>query len=738
MLNPAYFLTAVLMVCACMPLPVRATDNPFTLKSKNIVVSLGQDGKLRATVFDAGGHQKKVIAFTEIQSFVSVKNSRWQSPDKKTCRLQQDLYSDSLKTHCTVVETFQSTATGIRWQASVTGGGEDFSANIQTVIQYPVSADTRFWTSWGQPSYDSTSADPALVNRLYPYKNKSPHTGWMDPLIPMPFTNTRFYYGAPPFDYADVKDGFIPFQGNLFSIPFATVMDAAPDRGLSIFLSPADSIVNLSMETTAKGSIRFSRQFNRISKHRQTRFSLDLTVHAPDWRAALQSFAQEYPSYCEPVLASAAKLGGTAAYSNFFDDFDAAKMKRMAFTVNWQASFDFPYMGMFLPPLSSDRAWRRFGGGTMTIRRMDDYARRMKEKGFAVLSYFNVTEFGSAMVFPDRSAPVASSDIWKEPGQFLAKHFPAAMLIAADEVDLKKLVDSNTYHGGPYYSWKGAVAMDCGDTAYQHFLLGQAYRLVHEIPNAAGICIDRLDWLRFVNQHADDQITWFRGRPARALVSSWKALMKKMGPLMHDAGKAIFVNNHDKRIDLLDQVDGVLDEFTQATSPLNLTAFLTLYKPALGWTPGKEVIDADGGDHFFQKYLYLAVFPMCPFPGNDHALLPDSAVDQLYLDYGPLMNQLKEKRWVLRPGILEITGSDARANIFQTKSGYSIPVVYGSGRQAVVTVNDAGIARHSWNCLVYLPGRTEARQVQAVQRGNILSVTVPLERGAAMLVLSDK
>ncbi len=71
----------------------------------------------------------------------------------------------------------------------------------------------------------------------------------------------------------------------------------------------------------------------------------------------------------------------------------------MAFTVNWQASFDFPYMGMFLPPVKPDVKWKRFGNGEMSVSGMNDYAGKMKEKGFYVFNYFNVTEFGTAIKY---------------------------------------------------------------------------------------------------------------------------------------------------------------------------------------------------------------------------------------------------------------------------------------------------------------------------------------------------
>jgi hypothetical protein len=466
------------------------------------------------------------------------------------------------------------------------------------------------------------------------------------------------------------------------------------------------------------------------------KFSLDLVAHESDWRSALGWFAIRYPGFVNPKNTAAAMLGGTAAYSNFFDDFDAAKMKRMAFTVNWQASFDFPYMGMFLPPLKRKEPWTRLGGGSISMLQMDNYAKRMKQKGFYVLSYFNVTEFGSWFKYPQSPAAVTDSNtLWKDGSNYLYKKFPKAMLTVAEKVSITDALDSKTIHGGPYYSWKDAVAMDCGDPAYQQFLLNQAQRHINEIPNSFGICIDRLDWLRFFNEKADDGISWFENKPARSLVNSWKRLMQKLGPLMHNAGKSILVNNHYKRIDLLQHADGILDEFTNATSPLNLTAFLTLNKPALGWTPGKEVIEEAGGDNFFQKYLYLGVFPMCPFPGNDHALQPDSMVDQLYLDYGPLMNQLKEKQWVLKPGIVRVRDDKARVNIFKTKSGYAIPVVYGEGDVVTVVLNDVAFAKGSFICKAYQPGVSNPVNLKFIRKGNVVEIEVPLIRGAAMVTL---
>ncbi|CAN5369763.1 hypothetical protein BH11BAC5_BH11BAC5_14530 [soil metagenome] len=726
-------------IALVMPVGLLAQqDAAFILKSKALALELNRQGKVTGITYNRTGTHKPVIAYTSIESFASTNDIAILAKDKKSIRFEHILHSDSLQQSCTLVEIFSSTVNSIRWEMEITGAGASWSSPIKTVVEYPAGKASRFWTSWGAPQFDSADCDAQLLAALSPYKNATGQKGWLDPLVPLPFSKQTFYYGAPPFEYTDPKVGFIPFQGNLFAIPFASVFEKQPGIGLSVFLSPEDDIVNLLMNTRADGSIVFERLFNRVNSEKKLHFALDLVVHESDWRSALSWFAVRYPGYINPKNQAAAMLGGTAAYSNFFDDFDAAKMKRMAFTVNWQASFDFPYMGMFLPPVKRDVRWTRLGGGTISIQQMDDYAKRMKQKGFYVLSYFNVTEFGSWFKYTQPLPGTDSNASWKDCSHFLYKKFPAALLAVADKVKITDALDFKTIHGGPYYSWKDAVAMDCGDPAYQQFLLNQAQRHIREIPNSFGICIDRLDWLRFFNENADDGITLFDGKPARSLVNSWKGLMGKLGPLMHNAGKSILVNNHYKRIDLLQQADGILDEFTNATAPLNLTAFLTLNKPALGWTPGKEVIEAAGGDNFFQKYLYLGVFPMCPFPGNDHALQPDSMVDQLYLDYGPLMNQLKEKQWVLQPGIVAVKNDKAKVNIFKTNEGYTIPVVYGDGNVVTVVLKNSIFAKGNFNYKVFLPGRRDAVHVKARRIGDAVEINVPLVRGAAMVTVTGK
>ena len=49
---------------------------------------------------------------------------------------------------------------------------------------------------------------------------------------------------------------------------------------------------------------------------------------------------------------------------------------------------------------------------------------------------------------------------------------------------------------------------------YCRDILDQAEKHIRLIPDAAGICIDRLDWLRMYNEDRDDGLSWVSGRPA--------------------------------------------------------------------------------------------------------------------------------------------------------------------------------------------------------------------------------
>jgi hypothetical protein len=611
-----------------------------------------------------------------------------------------------------VIDRYIAAPEGVRWQVEIRGEGNPWSTPIETHLRYPATPEVRFWTAW---------ADPSPVDK-----------NWRDPLQTMPLSQRKLYYGAPPFDRRAHR-GFVPSVTDLFAIPMATFSEDAHDVGLTAALALDDTMLDLTLDTAADGAIGFARLFHRIGAQSPVRFTLDLVPHEAGWRGGLRYMVGRYPEYFDSPNAKAGELAGTSAYASSDAKFDAAKMRAMAFRTNWMASFDFPYMGLFLPPVGDTERWVRFSGasngeykpeergrnGEVTIQHLAEYVQRMRQLGFHVLNYFNVTEFGDHIVWPPKPAGAAKSPVdWRDPNQFLNAHFPGAVM--------------RKPNGEAMFTWGGAVVMDPGEPAYQKHLLDQARLHLKKFPEADGFCIDRMDWLRLYNQNRDDHVSWFEDKPAQSLVLSWNEILGRLTREVHAAGKMVFCNNHTKRADLLRGIDGFFDEHTYFPPSLNTTGILAVHRPMLGWTVGEENLRPDP-DAYFQRHLHLGAYPMAPFPGNDHSIAPGTWVDRQYLDYGPLLDAMRGKKWVLTPHAISVVGDKAKANLFETPLGYVVPVTFG-GTSAEAVVEVRGIkAAHAE---VLYPGTAEwvplkiAGGAKGVQR-----IAVPLRRGCAMLRL---
>ncbi|MEI6673802.1 MAG: hypothetical protein WCO57_01355 [Verrucomicrobiota bacterium] len=726
-------LPLVLLVAASMALPTQAeplTNDPSPppmaadIATTGLTVSLAADGRvvgatlgnprsaraLTAATVLAGCRRDGATVMRKLADGSVTFQSHWVQPDTPNA--------------CVLVERFAATPNSVRWELEIRGDAAPWSTEILTQLDYPANPQTRFWAAW---------ADPAQVNRPW-FKSG----GWSDPLTAMPLQDAAFDYGAPAFRTDNPRVGWCPFDGTLISLPLVSVLDAESDTGLSLVLSPEDTSRELTLRTTRGGRFSFARTCHRIDARRPIRFAMDLVAHEAAWRGSLRWLTSRYPQFFEPPNPQADAMAGTAAYSCQDVDFDVAKMRKMAMRVNWRASFDFPYMGMFLPPVAAAETWTRFGGKQTTLTAMQEYTAKMREAGFYVLSYFNVDEFGARVTWPlpPRKA-TRDEDLWKDCHDFLGVKLASAIMRIPERVPAQPLARSIyplSRPGGPYFTWEDGIVMDCGDSAYRDFLLDQARQHIEKLPQTAGICIDRLDWLRLYNERADDGESWFEGRPARSLMSSWHDLMARLGPLMHQAGKVVFVNNHVKRLDLLRHTDGIFDEFTYTGAPLNLTALLALRKPALGWTDDEAALRPDP-DGFFQRYLHLGVYPMAPFPGNDHSLRPSPWVDRQYLDYGPLLDAMRGKKWVLEPRCVESSTPGVKVNLFQVPGGYALPVTFGGpAASATLTLrNLPGLDR--LRCEALHPGADQATPVTETLKDACLTLRVPLKRGCAMVLL---
>ena len=356
------------------------------LKTKNLTVVISDNGEITSMLRSDG---KKIAPFHLSNDLVGCKVAgvvHSRVCEDGSFMVEKKLVNDSLRASCLLTEHFIPTKNSIRCELTIKGEGKPWGTRIDTKMTYPNKpGKTKIWSTWAAPQFDSLKVGVSLtndLNKIKPPDGDRAHY-WIDPLIPVPLVNATYYYGAPFFQYDKMDVGFIPNLENLISIPLVSIFEENEDSGLTIALSPSDNIINLTMQTTADGSVTFSRLHNRISNQNILIFSFDIISHEADWHCGLSWMKSSYPEFFIPKNPLANQMGGTAAYSSYSMEsmnFDVDKMKRMAFTVNWQASFDFPYMGLYIPPVQRNEKWTRFGGDQITIAGMDDFAKKYRER----------------------------------------------------------------------------------------------------------------------------------------------------------------------------------------------------------------------------------------------------------------------------------------------------------------------------------------------------------------------
>jgi hypothetical protein len=642
---------------------------------------------------------------------------------------------------CTVTESYSPAPNSIRWRLIIKGTGSSWSTGIQTILNCKRPDKNKFWTTWGDP--DQTRS----------YKNWQSRRDWSDPLRFMPFRDMTILYGGHWVDPG-------------YSIPLVSVIDEKGNSGISLMMSPEDMLFDMRLEITAKGEIIQTRFNNRINKENTIVFSMDLVDHTADWRAPLGWMVNKYVDYFNPVNPDAGKISGCGAYSAYEGNIDIDIYKRMGGIVNWKASLDFPYMGMFVPPVATDTTrWRRFGANSpdeylkgekkyTTIAQMSRYASYTRNNGFYMLNYFNVTEFGGTSVFSDSMkypGPVTNAikdkDDWTDPNVFLYNNFPNSILLGSWEISWNDATGQQLLHPvpfkreKPYFTWGAALVTDCGDPDYRKFLLKQAKTHVEKFPDASGICIDRLDWLNEYNWKFDDKVSWIGNFPVRSLITSWKNFIPELSAIFHNANKVVYCNPLTHRLDMMRYIDGFYDEYGQEGYCLNLSAFLALNKTLMAWTPDTSFVNSDP-DEYFQRHLYMGAFPTAPFPGNDHTILPDGKIEKFYLEYGFLLNMLRNKKWILEPDIIKADKSEALVNIFRTGDLIVVPVVFAREKEGIVrvTIKKAGeLALWKSISVSYAqPGQQKLTVLQAKTGKDSFIVEVPVHNGCAMVELKEK
>ncbi len=696
----------------------------YQISTRDLAVRLSPVGRIESVTLGGKHVVRPLQAYSELAGCERVGPPAIDtSGDGGVCFVQRWIHRAS-RGECTLQERFFPGQGSVRWEVEITGLGDPWSTAIETHLDWSNEKfPAKLWLAQG----GVTVADPPM--HFVTRKLDGRTLDWSDPLELLSFGEMRLGYGGQA-----TQPGF--------SLPMVTLVEPDADRGLTLALSPENDPASMTFEATAGGQMVFARSKLRISKGRVLRLAMDLLVHEGDWRPALGWMVQRYPGYFNPPNPKAARIAGCGAFcSSYAGPLDAAKMKAMGCRVNWGYGFTMPYIGMYLPYVNEGEAWVSFEGRKESTRTLDALAQKWQEAGIHTLAEFVTTEWGyksldgKRIPVADRKAGVVSAssfsdgESWKDATAYLLEKLPGSVLFGDDAKPVFSQLDVPLSN----------VVVDPGEPVFAAFLVDQARRFVKEVPHCAGICIDRMDWLEQNNPRRDDGVSWVDGKPARSLRVSWLGIMDQLGEVLHGADKAIFANPHIKRLDLMRQVDGIFDEYGYLPFNNNATAFLGLRKPVMAWTPGEDFLRQDP-DAFFQRYLYLGIFPMAPFPENAtavpwlYAIQPGAWAEQQYRDYGPLLDLNQGKQWVLEPHVVKVKDDLAKVNLFEVSQGYAMPVVFGGTRPMVTVLlrKFPGLPAKPVFEVLH-PAATDWVTVSASTVGTAFQLEVPLRRGCAMV-----
>lgn len=261
----------------------------------------------------------------------------------------------------------------------------------------------------------------------------------------------------------------------------------------------------------------------------------------------------------------------------------------------------------------------------------------------------------------------------------LQQKYGPALVLDAEKKILKN--ETSLICGG----LAGSCIMDPDPSLpYLEHLTDMAKTALAQAPSAA-VCIDRQDWIGFVNPRGDDLQTWIPdlGSPVRALIFSWKAAMATFGQVWRAAGRPVVINDHSNRLDMMSFVDGIYAEMgdmqsaTAGRGSLNSHAVGTSLvslgaRPAFIWNHPKKPQQLTSAylNAGLQTHLWAGVFPTVPVKNNDHAIggdcAPNCTYNAVFAAYGPLFGALRGRRWALGSArAAEVVTSNALANLFE-------------------------------------------------------------------------
>ena len=377
-----------------------------------------------------------------------------------------------------------------------------------------------------------------------------------------------------------------------------------------------------------------------------------LFPHAACIRPGLGRSLAAFPEFWNPINTRFREQEGLGSFSEYpgfqiksasqdnryLTPLQITQMSRIGYKVAWVPDFS-ALEGFTLPP---EQPWRWYpSDGNFTYARVNNIlASGPRNGGIAMISYMNLFEYGTSMPrsptlyvggVPNESAPLNNTG-WAKGGGYpyaVMNNFTQALItngtcsgIYSGRTEsvrcLSRLARSPERVAVP--SWQGGILADPRDgLGYDRIVLADLQRHIDHLPAFQGVALDRMDYLQWVNFDGDDNYTFvgegrdgWTGWPLkRSFLQITKRMRQMMGP------SRTFMNNAARHswLGMQRYQDGIFAELNN----LNAYGFLGINATAIMWTTEESFGGKGGADHYFQRLIRMKVFPMAPFPQNDHA-----------------------------------------------------------------------------------------------------------------------
>ena len=385
-------------------------------------------------------------------------------------------------------------------------------------------------------------------------------------------------------------------------------------------------------------------------------------------------YIARYKEFFDPPNANT--FSGTVQYMDYRGQ-DPYKgfLKEMGAGVYWDATFPFPFWGLFVggrdapdgtveevdeydlclsvghgddgsgiwhpekhlsPPKGTplDGPWKDCGIGSCervsysTVAGWYDDAR---SQGLTPLSYMNLNDWGYSvdLAFNASSCPRENITAYCMANR-LYQAFSDAESHVTPRTSTCNCWDGPVWNGicGTDGIAPGNRLLDPGvSERYRAYILSMM-RIMLQRTRSGGICIDRSDhsaqmWPTAAGQANPDGISWYNSSAGRSFLWGYVQTTKELSAMAAEYNASVFNSPTNKRIDQLRYIDGFYDEFGDNAVQAVAGAYIGVHKVVASWDHGLDEVPHIGNtsrDAYLQFRLFLGVLPTFPSDDADHSL----------------------------------------------------------------------------------------------------------------------